>query len=302
MDDQKTMHITIRKGRSLPQLERCATCCTDFHCPFCSSVLFHPTRLSKVRLHLENHFNRAVLHEGYTIHRCGLDCRARMHYNYIYCHSMLSRKRDFMKHLSLCKEKHPALTFTFRALKTSTIQTSTTSTSPAPKICTIPTSTTSTSPATRTSITAAPASPKIKSATILHVPTTPSGQTQRFCVIPIQQKNCCIYKVGGGSIYHVMPSVQHAASQTDAPETASVGTQLSMKTTESHKVHNSLRSTATQAKVPSRDCGVCTTTFPLDSPVLFLQPALIKRPSKRPRLSLTDEEEGPSECSLSGGV
>ncbi|KAG8010202.1 hypothetical protein GBF38_014420 [Nibea albiflora] len=58
----------------------------------------------------------------------------------------------------------------------------------------------------------------------------------------------------------------------------------------------------TQVRVASRDCGVCTLTFPLDSPLLFLQPTLVKRPPKRPRLSLTDEEEGPSECNLSTAV
>ncbi|KAJ7989980.1 hypothetical protein DPEC_G00310110 [Dallia pectoralis] len=69
MDTKQTMHITIQKGRSLPELERCTTCCNVFHCPFCSSTLFHSTKLSKVRTHLESHFSRAVLHEGYTIHR-----------------------------------------------------------------------------------------------------------------------------------------------------------------------------------------------------------------------------------------
>ncbi|XP_044041387.1 zinc finger protein 37-like isoform X2 [Siniperca chuatsi] len=104
------MHVTIQEGSSLPELKRCTTCCKDYHCPFCSSTLFHPTKLSKVRTHLESHFNRAVLHEGYTIHRCGLDCRPQWHYHCIHCQSMLSRKPDFIKHLSLCKEKHPAIT------------------------------------------------------------------------------------------------------------------------------------------------------------------------------------------------
>lgn len=63
--------------------------------------------------------------------------------------------------------------------------------------------------------------------------------------------------------------------------------------------HLSFVREATQAKAPSRDCGVCTLTFPLDSPILFLQPTIVKRPSKRPRLSHTDEEEGPSEWSSS---
>ncbi|KAI3360423.1 hypothetical protein L3Q82_002328 [Scortum barcoo] len=93
----------------------------------------------------------------------------------------------------------------------------------------------------------------------------------------------------GGSVCRILPAVRHAASQTDPPERKSVGTQPS-KTLQSQ-----LRTIATQARVPSRDCGVCTLTFPLDSPLLFLQPTRVRRLSKRPRLSLTDEEEeGPS--------
>ncbi|XP_032374934.1 uncharacterized protein LOC116691431 isoform X2 [Etheostoma spectabile] len=92
----------------------------------------------------------------------------------------------------------------------------------------------------------------------------------------------------------IFPPVRHVASQTDPPKIKSVGTQLSIQT-----LQNPFRSRATQVKMPGRDCGVCTDTFPLDSPLLLLQPTLVKRPSKRPRLSLTDEEEGPSESSLS---
>ncbi|XP_061572450.1 uncharacterized protein LOC133427401 isoform X2 [Cololabis saira] len=97
----------------------------------------------------------------------------------------------------------------------------------------------------------------------------------------------------------VMPIVRHVASQTDTPDFGfpkmrSVGTQLSMKTLQNH-----VRSTATQVKMSSRDCGVCTITLPLNSRLLFLQPTLVKRPSKRPRLSVPDEEEGPSDRSIS---
>ncbi|XP_078109486.1 uncharacterized protein LOC144519870 isoform X5 [Sander vitreus] len=95
----------------------------------------------------------------------------------------------------------------------------------------------------------------------------------------------------------ILPPVRHVGSQTDPPKIKSVGTQLSMQT-----LQNPFRSKAIQVKMPSRDCGVCTDTFPLDSPLLLLQPTLVKRPSKRPRLSLTDEEEGPSEPSSSVAV
>ncbi|KAI9545778.1 hypothetical protein NQZ68_033910 [Dissostichus eleginoides] len=57
------MHISIQEGRSLPDFQRCATCCEDFHCPFCASNVFHPAKSSKVQT-LESHFNRAVLYEG----------------------------------------------------------------------------------------------------------------------------------------------------------------------------------------------------------------------------------------------
>ncbi|XP_033957977.1 uncharacterized protein [Pseudochaenichthys georgianus] len=116
----------------------------------------------------------------------------------------------------------------------------------------------------------------------------------------------------GDSFCQTSPAVRHVASQTDPPEIISdtllsiktepltrrsVGTQLSKRT-----LQNPVRSTATQARVPGKDCGVCTPTFPLDSPLLLLQPTIVKRPPKRPRLSLSDEEEGPSEGCSSMGI
>ncbi|XP_010795343.1 THAP domain-containing protein 10-like isoform X1 [Notothenia coriiceps] len=116
----------------------------------------------------------------------------------------------------------------------------------------------------------------------------------------------------GDSFCQTSPAVRHVASQTDPPEIISdtqlsiktepltrrsVGTQLSKRT-----LQNPVRSTATQARVPGKDCGVCTPTFPLDSPLLLLQPTMVKRPPKRPRLSLSDEEEGPSEGCSSMGI
>ncbi|KAK1894968.1 TRMT1-like protein [Dissostichus eleginoides] len=104
------MHISIQEGRSLPDFQRCTTCCEDFHCPFCASNVFHPAKLSKVQTHLESHFNRAVLYEGYTIHRCALNCKPRFHFHCFYCQSMPTRKADFIKHLALFKAKHSAIT------------------------------------------------------------------------------------------------------------------------------------------------------------------------------------------------
>ncbi|XP_071359017.1 uncharacterized protein [Trachinotus anak] len=152
--DGVSMHITIQEGRCLPQLKRCTKCCKNFHCPFCRSTLFRPAKLSKVRTHLENHFNRAIFHQGYTVHRCGLDCRPQWHYHCIYCQSTLSRKPDFIKHLSFCKMAHPAPT----------------STVPAPTTTSRHPSTTISAPATLTA------------------PTTPGGQMQRIHLEPFIHK------------------------------------------------------------------------------------------------------------------
>ncbi|KAL3057899.1 hypothetical protein OYC64_008200 [Pagothenia borchgrevinki] len=104
------MHISIQEGRSLPDLRQCTTCCKVFHCPFCASNEFHPAKLGKVQTHLESHFKRAVLHEGYTIHRCALNCRPGFHFHCFYCQSMLTRKPNFIKHLALWKAKPSAIT------------------------------------------------------------------------------------------------------------------------------------------------------------------------------------------------
>ncbi|XP_041843780.1 uncharacterized protein LOC121641607 [Melanotaenia boesemani] len=116
---------------------------------------------------------------------------------------------------------------------------------------------------------------------------------------PPEDSPAPIYECRVNANCQVSPLVRHVASQTDPPDfdfpkTRSVSTQLSMKTLQNH-----IRSTATQVKVTSRDCSVCTVTLPLNSPMLFLQPTLVKKPTKRPRLSLTDGEEGPSRYSMS---
>ncbi|KAF3844515.1 hypothetical protein F7725_007678, partial [Dissostichus mawsoni] len=109
------MHISIQEGRSLPDFQRCTTCCEDFHCPFCASNVFHPAKSSKVQTHLESHFNRAVLYEGkvckHSLVKCKwscnsqmcINCRPQFHFHCFYCQSMLTRKADFIKHLALCK-------------------------------------------------------------------------------------------------------------------------------------------------------------------------------------------------------
>ncbi len=38
-----------------------------FHCPFCVSSIFKPTRQDKLNAHIKNHFKKAVVHGGKNI-------------------------------------------------------------------------------------------------------------------------------------------------------------------------------------------------------------------------------------------
>lgn len=138
------------------------------------------------------------------------------------------------------------------------------------------------------------------------------------------------------TICEVASAVNHVASQTDplTTETRAVGARLpiacpnSFKSTglkidlsinRNDKACWSFRQLSsafvlsilliciagTQVRVKRRNCGVCTETITLDSPLLLLQPGekLKERPSKRPRLSLAEEEVlVPSESSKSNST
>ncbi|KAJ8370516.1 hypothetical protein SKAU_G00105440 [Synaphobranchus kaupii] len=99
-------HITIQRGRSLPPLAKCTSCCRSYHCPFCGPSVFRPTKPNRVQRHLDSHFSRAVIHQEYIIHRCGLDCRPFLHYHCLYCQATIITKINFEIHLlSSCKSR-----------------------------------------------------------------------------------------------------------------------------------------------------------------------------------------------------
>ncbi|KAM9843434.1 uncharacterized protein ACBR49_012641 isoform 2-T2 [Aulostomus maculatus] len=102
--------ITIQRGRHLPAVKKCTSCCSMYHCPFCSASFYKPSKESKLHHHLKLHFSRAVVHEGYTIHRCGLACKEKLHYHCVYCSRTIFRHYDFVVHLKGCKMRQPTLT------------------------------------------------------------------------------------------------------------------------------------------------------------------------------------------------
>ncbi|XP_043985652.1 uncharacterized protein LOC122838779 isoform X1 [Gambusia affinis] len=109
--EHQQLHITVQMGRSLPSVKKCICCPSpQYHCPFCGPGFFKPTKLSKVKIHMDGHFNKAVSYIDYTIHRCGLSCRKRQHFHCLYCTATVLRKRDLKVHLSFCHMKHTRTT------------------------------------------------------------------------------------------------------------------------------------------------------------------------------------------------
>ncbi|KAK7133382.1 hypothetical protein R3I94_015303 [Phoxinus phoxinus] len=100
-----TRHISIQKGQTFPQLQRCTKCCNNFHCPFCMVSVFKPSRQDKLKLHLKIHSKKAVVHGDFNCHRCGLGCRPSLHFHCVYCSTTIIRKNDFKNHLLVCKHK-----------------------------------------------------------------------------------------------------------------------------------------------------------------------------------------------------
>uniref|UniRef100_A0A1A8NSI5 Si:ch211-119d14.3 n=1 Tax=Nothobranchius rachovii TaxID=451742 RepID=A0A1A8NSI5_9TELE len=106
-EEESKFHITIQKGMSLPRLKKCSCCPTPlYHCPFCVTEVFKPTRQSKLRSHMNGHMRRAFFFDDYTIHRCALGCRKQQHFHCLYCSATILRRCDIKNHLSICFKKH----------------------------------------------------------------------------------------------------------------------------------------------------------------------------------------------------
>ncbi|KAI7811593.1 hypothetical protein IRJ41_002636 [Triplophysa rosa] len=95
---------SIQRGCKVPTLSKCTSCCSLYHCPFCSTSFYKPSKKCKVQTHLQLHFSRAVVHDDYTIHRCGLGCQTKLHYHCVYCSLIVFRRDNFVDHLTRCQE------------------------------------------------------------------------------------------------------------------------------------------------------------------------------------------------------
>ncbi|XP_056251992.1 uncharacterized protein LOC130181653 [Seriola aureovittata] len=98
-----------------------------------------------------------------------------------------------------------------------------------------------------------------------------------------------------------LPATRNVACQSDPLEMRTVGTQFSLRTLQPH-----IRSTGVQATVSCKDFGVGTSVATSADPVCFSSTP-VKRPSKRTRLDLEEEQdddplEGSSSVAASQGL
>ncbi|XP_073671205.1 uncharacterized protein [Paramisgurnus dabryanus] len=99
------MHRTVlRHGQIV--LQRCQSCCSNYHCPFCGPKVFKPTtNFHMVKNHVSNHLSLAVQHEDFLIVKCNLQCREPAHFHCCYCSNTVIRKVQLIKHLALCTKR-----------------------------------------------------------------------------------------------------------------------------------------------------------------------------------------------------
>lgn len=58
------MHRTVLRHEKTA-LQRCQSCCSNYHCPFCGPKVFKPiTERHVVENHVRNHLSLAVQHGG----------------------------------------------------------------------------------------------------------------------------------------------------------------------------------------------------------------------------------------------
>ncbi|XP_016305323.1 uncharacterized protein LOC107660517 [Sinocyclocheilus anshuiensis] len=99
------MHRTVLRHEKIT-LQRCQSCCSNYHCPFCRPKVFKPAmERHVVENHVRNHLSLAVQHEEFLIVKCNLQCREQAHFHCCYCPNTVIRKVQIVQHLASCKKR-----------------------------------------------------------------------------------------------------------------------------------------------------------------------------------------------------
>ncbi|KAL1023834.1 hypothetical protein UPYG_G00046920 [Umbra pygmaea] len=95
------LHVTVLQGTNFPPLQKCTSCCSFFHCPYCT--FFKPAPKPRTLKHIKCHLSRAVRYNGYTMMRCTFTCRKVGHYHCPFCKKTILKKQSFLDHLKICR-------------------------------------------------------------------------------------------------------------------------------------------------------------------------------------------------------
>ncbi|XP_028655965.1 sialidase-like [Erpetoichthys calabaricus] len=93
-------HISIFKSTDEPKVVFGAQ---KYSCPFCCKR----TDYAGICSHLQSHKRTAVIHGGFKIYKCSLNCQGSSHYHCCYCQKTMVRKDQFLWHLSQCGKGPP---------------------------------------------------------------------------------------------------------------------------------------------------------------------------------------------------
>ncbi|XP_067106670.1 uncharacterized protein [Osmerus mordax] len=100
-------HITCLQVGESPRIDRCNTCCSLYHCPFCQPSVFKPNEFHRIVPHIQTHQNRAIHHDGFVIYKCNLTCRKTAHFHCCYCTETIINKSSFQTHILNCRPRTP---------------------------------------------------------------------------------------------------------------------------------------------------------------------------------------------------
>ncbi|XP_039605896.1 uncharacterized protein LOC120526827 [Polypterus senegalus] len=88
-------HISILKTTEEPTVVFGAQ---EFACLFC----YKRSDYAGIISHLQSHKRTVVVHGGFKIYKCSLNCQGSGHYHCCYCQKTVVHKDQFLRHLSDC--------------------------------------------------------------------------------------------------------------------------------------------------------------------------------------------------------
>ncbi|XP_051786496.1 uncharacterized protein LOC114656169 [Erpetoichthys calabaricus] len=106
----------------------------EYACLFC----YKRTDYADIISHLQSHKRTVVVHGGFKIYKCSLNCQGSGHYHCCYCQKTVVRKDQFLRHLSECGKGPKALSVPTAPVASQPMPTAPVDAQPLPSVPTAP--------------------------------------------------------------------------------------------------------------------------------------------------------------------